>query len=318
MVGSSANKPRNGHPKDNNTIVSSTLGDKILMTAVYAFLWLALIVTLYPLLYICSASISDPKYVNSGQMWLFPMGITLDGYSKLLGNSEIWLGYRNTLIYAAGGTVVSLIITLTCGYGLAKKSLPGKNIVMVFLMVTMFFSGGLIPSFIWIKRFKMLDTIWAIIIPGAASVWNIIITRTYIQNSIPNELEEAAEIDGCSPFLTFFRIVLPLSAPIIAVMALYAAVGRWNSYFQELIYLQTRTKFPLQVFLREQLIVAQMMQNADGTLAADAAITMAEQAKLADIIKYAVMVVATLPIILVYPFLQRFFVKGIMVGSVKG
>ncbi|HHY82920.1 MAG TPA: carbohydrate ABC transporter permease [Clostridiales bacterium] len=302
------------------SIIRETTGDKVLLAFAYCFLWFALIITLYPLIYVVSASISDPVYVNSGQMWLIPKGITFEGYKRLLDNNEIWIGYRNTIIYTIGGTLVSLFITLTCGYALSKKVLPGKGAFMVYLLITMFFSGGLIPSFIWIKRFNMLDTIWAVIIPGAASVWNIIITRTYIQTSIPAELEEAAVIDGCSTFHTFLRIILPLSAPIIAVMALFAGVGRWNSYFQEMIYLTSRTKFPLQVFLREQLIVAQMMQNAskDGVISGEAAITMAEQAKIADIIKYAIMIVATLPIIIVYPLLQRFFVKGIMIGSVKG
>ncbi len=298
--------------------VHESFGDRIFLVFIYVFLVLALIITLYPLIYVTSASISDPRYVNTGQMWLLPKGVTFEGYAKLLGNPEIWIGYRNTILYTVTGTLISLIVTISCGFAMAKKTLPGRNICMAFMMVTMFFSGGLIPSFIWIKRFGMLDTIWAIILPGATSVWNVIITRTFIQTSIPDELEEAASIDGCNTFTIFFRIILPLSMPIIAVMALFAGVGRWNSYFQEMIYLSTRTKMPLQVFLREQLIVAQMMAQSDKVITSEEAITLAEQVKLSDIIKYAVMIVATLPIILVYPFLQRFFVKGILVGSVKG
>lgn len=297
--------------------IRSSKGDMVFTFFNTLLLVIITIITLYPLVFVLSASISDPNMVNSGRMWLYPMGFTLAGYNRVFANPDIWIGYRNTIFYTVFGTLLNLAVTMPCAYALAKKSLPGRKFFNFLFLFTMFFSGGLIPLYMLVKDLHLLDTIWAVLLPTAASIWNIIITRTFLETTIPDGLEEAAEIDGCSTFMKFFRIILPLSAPIIAVMALFYGVGHWNSYFNEMIFLSDRDKFPLQVFLRELIIITQIDTNSQTITAAEAQ-SFAEQQRLAGIIKYSIMVVSTLPIICVYPFLQRFFVKGVMVGSIKG
>ncbi len=284
----------------------------------YTFIFLVVVVCLYPLIYVCSASISEPNRVNSGQMWLWPVDITWAGYKKVFSNADIWTGYGNTIYYTVTGTLLNLAVTLPCAYALSKKKLPFKKVINFIILFTMFFSGGLIPLYMLVNNLGLLDTLWAVILPTAASAYNIIITRTFMETTIPDGLEEAAEIDGCDPFQTFFRIILPLSAPIIAVMALFYGVGHWNSYFNEMIFLSDRKRFPLQVILREIIIVTQISAGVNATVGNVEAKTQAEMQQLAGIIKYSVMIVSTLPIIIIYPFLQRFFVKGVMIGSIKG
>lgn len=295
--------------------VSQTRGDKVFGVINAIFIVFITIITLYPLIYVCSASISSPASVTSGRMWLWPTDITLEGYKRILKNSEIWMGYVNTIFYTVVNVAISLAVTLPAAYALTVKSLPGRKFIVFVFSVTMFFSGGMIPLYVVCRNLGLVNTLWAVILPSATSMWYIILTRTFFQSTIPHELEEASEIDGCSVFATFLRIVIPLSAPIIAVMALYFGVGRWNSYFGEMIFLRDRSKFPLQLFLREILIVATF--NQENASNADA-ITMAEQLRIASIIKYATMIVATLPVIAAYPFIQRYFVKGVMIGSIKG
>lgn len=295
--------------------VSQTRGDKVFGVINAIFIVFITIITLYPLIYVCSASISSPASVTSGRMWLWPTDITFEGYKRILKNSEIWMGYVNTIFYTVVNVVLSLAVTLPAAYALTVKSLPGRKFIVFVFSVTMFFSGGMIPLYVVCRNLGLVNTLWAVILPSATSMWYIILTRTFFQSTIPHELEEASEIDGCSVFATFLRIVIPLSAPIIAVMALYFGVGRWNSYFGEMIFLRDRGKFPLQLFLREILIVATF--NQENASNADA-ITMAEQLRIASIIKYATMIVATLPVIAAYPFIQRYFVKGVMIGSIKG
>lgn len=297
--------------------ISSTRGDKVFTVVNGFFIALFTIVTLYPLIYVLSASISSPDAVNSGQMWLWPVGINFRGYARVFRDPDIWLGYRNTLFYTFFGTLISLAITLTCAYALTVKKLPGRKFFNGLFLFTMFFGGGIIPLYMLLKDLHLYNTIWAVLLPPAASIWNIIITRTFFESSIPPGLEEAAEIDGCNVFQKFFRIILPLSAPIIAVMALFYGVGRWNSYFNEMMFLRNSSLYPLQVFLRELLIVTQI-NNSSQVMGSEELKTMAEQAKLASIMKYSIMIVATLPVIIIYPFLQRYFVKGVMVGSIKG
>lgn len=292
-----------------------TRSDVIFKAINMVFIFVFLAVIIYPLIYVLSASISSPDVVLTGQMWLLPKEITFSGYERVLQNTDIWIGYRNTIFYTVVGTIISLVITVPGAYSLACPTLPGRKIISFVFLFTMFFSGGLIPLYLLTKSLHLTNTIWAVLIVPAASVWNIIITRTFFQSTIPPGIEEAAEIDGCSTFQKFFKIILPLSAPIIAVMALFYGVGRWNSYFMEMIFLDNRNLFPLQVFLRELLVVTQM--NSTSTSTADA-ISMAEQAKLAGIIKYAIMIVSSLPIIIIYPFFQKYFTKGVMVGSIKG
>lgn len=296
--------------------IQQAKSDKIFDICNKILVWFFIIIISYPLLYICFASISDPSYVNSGKMWLLPKDITFEGFKRVFSSQEIWIGYRNTIFYTLLGTLINLAVTLPCAYALARQELVGRGIIMAMLIFTMFFDGGLIPTYLLVRDLGMINTIWAMVIPSAASVWNIIVTMTFFKVTIPRGLEEAAEVDGASIFRTFFQIVIPLSAPIIAVMALFYGVGHWNQYFGGLIYLSDRELFPLQLILREilieQEITAELMIQGSNIEA------IGEQARIAASIKYAVMIVSAAPLLIAYPFLQRFFLKGVMIGSVKG
>lgn len=279
-----------------------------------AAILLILILVSYPLIYVISASVSDPNAVAGGRMWLWPVGFTLEGYQRVFREKEIWTGYANTLYYTVTGTAISVILTMVCAYPLSRRDFKARNAFTVFFTVTMFFGGGLIPTYMVIKSLKMLNTGWAILIPGCISMWNVIIARTFMQG-IPFELQEAAGVDGCSHIRMFLKIMLPLSKPVIAVLALYYGVGLWNNYFSALIYLSDRKKYPLQLILRE-ILVQQQMSSAMIRTGSDLA-SIAEQAKLAEMIKYSTMIVSSLPVLILYPFLQRFFEKGVMVGAIK-
>ncbi|MFW8052183.1 carbohydrate ABC transporter permease [Vagococcus fluvialis] len=302
----------------NNRLVKDTKADRVFMGFNYIFVILSVAIVLYPLIYIISASISDPQAVNSGEMWLFPKGVTFEGYKTILQNDSIWRGYLNTIYYTALGTTINLVVTLPAAYALSRPDFYGHKTFTSFMLVTMFVSGGLIPSYLLVKNLHMLNTVWALVLPGAVSVYNIVVTRTFFQTTIPREMEEAAIIDGCSDFKLFFKIILPLSTPIIAVMALFYGVGHWNSYFSALIYLSDKSMYPLQMVLREILVLNDMSSTPTGGMTGDMAALMYSKQQLSAIIKYGVMIVSTLPIIVVYPFLQKYFVKGMMVGSVKG
>ncbi|WP_010275472.1 carbohydrate ABC transporter permease [Paenibacillus senegalensis] len=271
------------------------------------------LIVLYPLVFVISASISNPAEVVSGNMWLWPVDITLYGYERVFSNSDILTGYTNTIIYTTVGTAINVAMTILAAYPLARPNFPGRNIIMALIVFTMFFGGGLIPTYMVVRELGMTNTMWALIIPNAVSVYNIIIMRTYFQSSIPGELLEAAEIDGSADFRNLFQIVLPLSIPIIAVMVLFYAVGHWNSYFSALIYLTDRSLYPLQLFMREILIQGQMEEMINPADTSHSETIMNEEA-----VKYAIIVVANLPIFLLYPFLQKYFVKGVMIGALKG
>jgi len=301
----------------NIATIKETKTDKIFKAFNYIFLTLALGIVLYPLIYILSASISDPSAVNSGKMWLFPRGVTFEGYKLIFQNDAIWRGYLNTILYTALGTFVNLAVTIPAAYALARKDFVGRNFFMGMFVLTMFFSGGLIPTYLVVRDLGLIDTIWAMVLPNAAAVWNIVIARVFFQTAIPKELEEAAIIDGCSNLKMFVKIILPLSAPIIAVMALFYGVGHWNGYFNALIYLSDKEMFPLQLVLREILVLQEMTSQSTNITGSMAEIMHSKQ-QLAGVIKYGVMIVSVLPIIIVYPFLQRYFVKGVMIGSLKG
>lgn|SRR5699024_1647342 len=300
-----------------NAVTRETKGDKIFKFLNNLFLFLAFIIVLYPLIYIISASISSPAAVNSGKVWLLPKDITFEGYKLIFENSDIWRGYLNTILYTLLGTSINLAVTLPAAYALGRKDFVGRNFFTVMFVLTMFFEGGLIPTYLVVKNLGLIDTIWAMVLPNAAAIWNIIIARVFFQNTIPTELEEAAKIDGCSNFKLFTKIVLPLSTPIIAVMALFYGVDHWNSYFDALIYLKDRSMYPLQMILRE-ILVLQEMAGTGTSMNESLAEAMHSKQQLASIIKYGVMIVSSLPVILVYPFLQRYFVKGVMIGSLKG
>ncbi|EAC5366822.1 carbohydrate ABC transporter permease, partial [Listeria monocytogenes] len=284
------------------SLIKDTRADKIFLIFVYVFLAISLLIVLYPLIYIISASISNPHLVNSGEMWLLPKGITFEGYRTLLGNSSIWRGYLNTIYYTVLGTSINLLVTLPCAYALSREDFYGRRAFTNFMLVTMFLSGGLIPSYLLIRSLGMLNTVWALVIPGAVSVYNVVVTRTFFQSTIPREMEEAAIVDGCSDFRLFMQIVLPLSTPIIAVMALFYGVGHWNSFFSALIYLSDRSMYPLQMILREILILQDMSSNTVNNVTSEMANMLYSKQQLAQVIKYGVMIVSSLPVIIVYPF----------------
>ncbi|MFS0726237.1 carbohydrate ABC transporter permease [Paenibacillus sp. 1P07SE] len=299
--------------------IKESKGDKLFLVFIYLFLTAALIVVLYPLIYMLSASVSTPRYVNSGEMWLLPKGFTLEGFKLVLDNAKIWMGYRNTILYTVVGTLINLAVTLPAAYALSRKDFYGRQLFMILILITMFFNGGLVPTYLVVRDLGLINTMWALILPVSATVWNIIVARTFFHSTIPKELQEAAHIDGCTNLRLFIKIVLPLSAPIIAVMALFYGVMHWNSYFSALIYLNDESKFPLQMILRQILVLQEATaETTGGSMTADMAAIASSKAELASMVKYAVIIVSTLPIIAVYPFLQRYFVQGVMIGSVKG
>lgn len=278
---------------------------------VYTIAGLIILVVLYPLVFVVSASFSDPAKVLGGEVWLLPKGITLEAYNNILHNGKIWTGYRNTILYTAVGTAINMVMTILAAYPLSRPDLPGRKPLMVLITLTMFFGGGLIPTYMLVKNLGMVDTMWALIVPGAIATYNLIVMRTYFQSSIPWELQEAAHMDGCSNWRLLLSIILPLSKPILAVMVLFYAVGHWNSFFGALIYIREETRYPLQLVLREILLISQ----AD---AVDANVGLEAKVLLAESVKYAAIIVSSLPILILYPFVQRHFVKGVMIGSIKG
>ena len=297
-------------------------GDRVFAGIIYTLLGLFFVIELYPLVYVISASFSDPLAVGSGEMILLPVRPRLDGYKYILNYSEIWTGYLNTFFYTVVGTVINLVVTLPAAYALSRRDFKDKGIIMAIFMFTMYFSGGLIPGYLNIYQLGMLNTRWVMILSGALSVYNMIVARTFFANTIPWDLHEAARIDGAGNFRIFFQIVLPLSSPIIVVMTLYYGVGHWNAYFNAMMYLaKARSLWPLQLFLRDILIKGQFAANAlmnNESMSPEQMLEMTKQAETANMIKYCVIIAATAPMMLIYPWLQKFFAKGVMIGSVKG
>lgn len=294
-------------------MVKESAGDRLFDIINYILLAIVLAIVLYPLIFVAVASISNPAAVVKGEVWLLPKEINFTGYEKVFANKEILNGYMNTIIYTVVGTIVNVGMTILAAYPLSRKDFRGRNIFTALFVFTMFFSGGLIPTYLIVKDLGMTNTMWALIIPNAVAVWNIIIMRTFFQQSIPFEIQESAQIDGCGNFKILLKIILPLSMPILAVMTLFYSVAHWNSFFSALIYLTERDKYPLQLFLREILIqsnMQDMIQTSEESLAK----TIME----AESIKYALVIVANLPILMLYPFLQRYFVKGMIIGAIKG
>ncbi|HWK81629.1 MAG TPA: carbohydrate ABC transporter permease [Thermomicrobiales bacterium] len=288
-------------------------GDRIFNIVNYTLLMLFLIAVAYPLVYVVSASFSDPRAVISGKMWLWPVDITLEGYKAVFRNPKIITGFRNSLFYTVSGTIISVVLTLLAAYPLSRRDLKGRGIIMGLFLFTMLFNGGLIPTYLTVRSLGIINTPFAMILPAALSVYQVIITRTFFQSTIPDELLEAAHLDGSSDFRFVRDNVIPLSMPIIAVNALLYAVGQWNSFFNALIYLTNQSLFPLQLILREILIQNQM----DMTNFGDVAQQMQRQ-NLQDLLKYSLIVVASLPVLIIYPFVQKHFVRGVMIGSLKG
>lgn len=283
--------------------------DKVFNTVIIVIMAIYALITLFPLLHVLANSFSSSVYVNKGKVGIWPRGWTLENYAKVLQEDNIWRGYANTLLYTAIGTVIQLALQFTAAYPLSRKDFRGRTGFSMFFILTMFIQGGLIPTFIVVKALGMLNTIWAMIIPGCVGVYNIIIIRTYISSTIPAELHEAAMIDGCGNIRIFVSIVLPLCKPIIAVMTLYAVVGYWNSYFNSLMYLTDEKLYPLQRVLQAILVSNESSVGGIGG---------GEQAMMAETLKYVTIVVASAPILLIYPFFEKYFEKGLMVGGVKG
>lgn len=282
------------------------------MFFVYAFLIVCLLLVLYPLIYIVSASVSDPIAVTAGKVWLWPVDISLRGYEVTFQNSQIMTGYLNSLFYTVFGTFISVILTVLVAYPLSRRDLYGTNVIMFLITFTLIFSGGLIPTYLVVRDLGMIDTRWALLIPNAVAAFQVIIARTFFRSAIPIELAEAAELDGCNDLQFLWAVVLPLSKPIIAVLALMYAVSQWNGYFDALIYLKSSDLQPLQIVLRNILI---LNTTSSGSMDATA---MAQRQQLADLLKYCLVVVATVPVLVIYPFVQRYFVKGMLIGSIKG
>ncbi|MBB6672932.1 carbohydrate ABC transporter permease [Cohnella nanjingensis] len=294
------------------TRIKESAADRAFLIVVYAILIVVVIAVLYPLIYIVSSSVSSPSAVSAGRVWLWPVDLSLKGYQTLFKDPQVLTGYGNSLFYTAAGTAISVCLTVMLAYPLSRKTLFGRNLLMMVITFTMLFSGGLIPTYMVVKALGMIDSRWALLIPNAVWVWQVIIARSFFQSSIPEELVEASEMDGCSDLRFMRSVVIPLSKPIIAVLVLMYAVGQWNAYFDALIYLKTADKFPLQLILRSIII-----QNNSGNSVMDA-MKQVERQQLAELLKYSLIVVATLPVLIIYPFVQRHFVQGMLVGSVKG
>ncbi len=296
----------------NRTRVRKTEEDIIFDVFIYAMATLMILLTLYPMYFIIIASVSDPTLVSNGQIIAIPRGVNFKAYRELLGYRKIWTGYGNTVIYVICGTIMSLAVNIPAAFALAQKRLYGRKFFTVLYLIPMFFSGGLIPTFLVVQQFGMVDTRWVMFVPFSVVTYYIIVGRTFFSGNIPKELWESAQLDGCGYLGFFFRIVLPLSKAVISVVALWTAVGQWNGYFNALIYLRSEGLQPLQIFLRNILISNQRIS----AMATGAAAVEAKQ--MADLIKYAVIVLSSAPIMCMYPFVQKYFNQGVMLGSVKG
>lgn len=296
--------------KKNSPIRLGT-GDKVFYAINTIFLALMALIVIYPLYFIVIASISDPDAVLGGRVVLYPVQLTLDGFKKILERSDIWRGYLNTIIYTALTVVFSLAVTIPAGWALSRRTLPGKKGFMIYFIIPMFFGGGLIPFYNVMSNLGLVNTMWSIVLPSILSVWNLFMTKTFFESSIPDGLIEAAKIDGAGEYRVFTSLVLPLSKAILAVMALYYAIGQWNSYFNAMIFLQDENMYPLQLVLKEILIASESTVGGSGE-------TILEQFRLANQIKYVSVIVSSVPVLLLYPFVQKYFSQGVMIGSLKG
>ncbi len=299
--------------KKRRAAIRLSFGDRIFMGFLYLFLTIAMIVVLYPMIFILSASFSDARMVSSGRVWLWPVKPTLIAYEAVFKNPRIVMSFFNSLFYMGAGTVINLVLTVLASYALSRKNLVGRNFFTGLFVFTMLFSGGLIPTYLLMGDLHLLNTRWVLLLCSALSVWNVIVTRTYYQSTIPEELHEAATLDGCDDFRFLIKVAIPLSGPILAVMGLYYGVSHWNSYFNAMLYLRNENYYPLQIILRNILV----LQNVDTSMIKDADVLLRMQG-LADLLKYSVSVISTVPLLIMYPFVQKYFIKGVMVGALKG
>ena len=278
---------------------------------VRVYLVITFLVIAYPLYFIILASFSSPDAVGAGTVWFWPKGFNLEGYRTIFAHDRIWIGYRNTIFYTGVGTLISLAVTLPAAYSLSRKDFAPRRIFMIYFTIVMFFGGGLIPTYLVISKLGLVNTIWVMLIPFCLNIYNMIIARTFFQTSIPAELTEAAILDGCDDAGLFFRIVLPLSKAVVAVMALFYAVATWNNYFRPMIYIRNESIQVLQVFLRDILVLNQYLETMDSA-------AFNEMQTVADMIKYGIIIVSALPMLVFYPFMQKYFVNGVLIGSIKG
>ena len=288
--------------------------DRVFHVINYIYLFLALLIVLFPLINVVSQSLSSPNAVITGKVFLWPIEPTLDAYRRIFENNDLMMGFGNSIFYTVVGTSINLIMTIMAAYPLSKKDFYGKNVIIGIFVFTMMFNAGLIPNYLLIKSLGLYNTRWVMVIPNAMSVWNVMIARTFFKNTIPEDMCEAAELDGASDIETIISIILPLSTPIIAVLTLFYAVGHWNSYFSGLIYLQSKHLLPLQVVLRNILASTQIIEQMTGAITEEQAKSLA----LVEVLRYAIIVFASLPVIILYPFIQKYFVKGVMIGALKG
>ncbi len=304
--------------KDNSPrkrVIQETTADKLFFVIDYMILSIILLVVLYPLIYVVSCSFSSAYAVISNRVFLWPVEPTFDSYKAIFKHRLIMTGYMNSFIYLVCGTAVNIFLLLLCAYPLSRKDLPARNVFTFLFVFTMFFNGGMIPNYMLVKNLGMLNTRWALIIPFAFSAYNMVVTRTYFQTNLSTELLDSAHIDGCSDIRFFTSIAIPLAKPIVAVMVLFHGVGHWNGYFRALLYISDPQQYPLQLVLRDILFITMLpeeilMQLDDERLE--------EMINLQELLKYSVIVVGSLPVLLLYPYIQKYFVKGIMVGSLKG
>jgi ABC-type glycerol-3-phosphate transport system permease component len=297
----------------NNKSSRTGISDIVFRIVSTSFLTFFTLIVLYPLLYILSSSFSSTEAVVSGRVWLFPVEPTLMGYKAVFKNEQILTGFANSIFYTVVGTIINIVMTVMAGYPLSRKDFYGKGAIMVLFTFTMLFSGGMIPSYLLVKNLGMMDTRWAMLIPGAMGVYYVIIARTFFMSTIPDELYEAAQLDGCSDIKFITRVVVPLSSALLAVLVLFYAVGHWSSYFNALLYLRDPDKFPLQIILRNILI-----NNTNNAAMIEDVDSMVRAMGLQELLKYALIVVASVPVLMIYPFVQKYFVKGVMIGALKG
>lgn len=301
--------------KQTNKIRKNSTADMVYIVITEVILWFMLVIILIPLVYIVSSSFSSPEAVGNGWVYLWPVDFSLKGYAAVFTTEKVWIGFRNSIFYTVLGTFINIVVTMLAAYPLSRRDLKGRGVVTVIFTFTMLFSGGMIPTYLLVRDLRMINTVWAMLIPGAMSVYNVIIARTYIQSSIPFDLYESASLDGCTDDRYLISVVLPLAKPIIAVLVLWYAVGHWNQYFNAMIYLRDSNLLPLQIVLRNFLIVEDMNDSSLATMSMEEYM---DKLYLKNLYQYSLIVIASAPVMMLYPFIQKHFVKGIMLGSLKG
>lgn len=301
--------------KQTNKIRKNSTADMVYIVITEVILWFMLVIILIPLVYIVSSSFSSPEAVGNGWVYLWPVDFSLKGYAAVFTTEKVWIGFRNSIFYTVVGTFINIVVTMLAAYPLSRRDLKGRGVVTLIFTFTMLFSGGMIPTYLLVRDLGMINTVWAMLIPGAMSVYNVIIARTYIQSSIPFDLYESASLDGCTDDRYLISVVLPLAKPIIAVLVLWYAVGHWNQYFNAMIYLRDSNLLPLQIVLRNFLIVEDMNDSSLATMSMEEYM---DKLYLKNLYQYSLIVIASAPVMMLYPFIQKHFVKGIMLGSLKG